>query len=136
MELFDDGFRFSDDKTLISQESVLRLLSKTYWASDRTAECLRRAIDHSVSYGVYAGDAQIGFARVVTDNATMFYIADVVIDEEYRGRGLGKKLVGFITGQDAYRNLTGMLLTNDAHGLYAQYGFTSESQKFMLRKRV
>ena len=94
------------------------------------------AIENSACYGVYDGASLIGFARVVTDKATMYYIADVVIDEEHRGRGLGKRLIGFITGQDAYKNLTGMLLTRDAHGLYEHYGFMKEPNVFMMKKRV
>jgi GNAT superfamily N-acetyltransferase len=80
------------------------------------------------------GTRQVGFARVVTDYATMYYLCDVFIDEEYRGKGLGKKLVSYITQFEAIRNLNAILGTKDAHELYEQYGFTKDPDRFMRRR--
>ena len=76
-------------------------------------------------FGVYEGDRQLGFARVVTDYATFGYLADVFIDEAYRGRGLSKWLMEIIMGHPQLQGFrTWQLATRDAHGLYARFGFT------------
>ena len=82
-------------------------------------------MDHSSCYGVYMDDERklVGFARVISDFATTYYLADVIIDQAYRHRGLGKALVSYIVSLPEYAGLRGLLLTKDAHGLYEKYGF-------------
>ncbi|MNW04472.1 Acetyltransferase (GNAT) family protein [compost metagenome] len=63
----------------------------------------------------------------------MFYLCDVFIDEDYRGMGIGKKLVETLTTSDEYKDLIGLLGTKDAHELYKQYGFESDMERFMRR---
>lgn len=83
------------------------------------------AIENSLCFGVYHKDRQIGFARIISDLATVAYLGDVYILEEYRGKGLSKWLVETIM---AHPDLQGLrrwiLLTGDAHGLYRQFGWT------------
>ncbi|WP_441874589.1 GNAT family N-acetyltransferase [Paenibacillus sp. 2TAB26] len=93
---------------------------------------IKKSINNSVCFGVYDGDKQVGFARVVTDFATMYYLCDVYIDEEYRGAGLGKKLVEVITEQ--FEGMMGLLGTLDGHGLYEKYGFMKNTERFMNRR--
>jgi GNAT superfamily N-acetyltransferase len=85
---------------------------------------VRRSNEHSLCFGVYKQEAQVGFARVVTDRATFAYLADVFIVDEHRGRGLGKWLIDTILSHD---DLTGLrrwlLVTRDAHDLYRKCGF-------------
>ena len=109
----------------IDPEEVIRLLKTTYWANQRSGEQIRKSMDNSVCYGVYleAERKLVGFARVISDFATTWYLADVVIDPDFRHRGLGKALVSHIVSQPEYAGLRGLLLTRDAHGLYEQYGF-------------
>ena len=76
---------------------------------------------------VYENNKQVGFAGVITDNATFGYLADVFIDENYRGKGLSKELMKFIMEQELTKKLRRfMLATLDAHSLYAQFGFESQ----------
>jgi len=76
-------------------------------------------------FGVYRGAAQVGFARVITDQATFAYLADVYILEPHRGRGLSKRLMRYIVSRPQLRGLRRfMLVTRDAHELYRQFGFT------------
>ena len=75
----------------------------------------------------------VGFARVISDHATTWYLCDVVIDPEYRHQGLGKKLVSHIASLPEYTGLLGMLLTKDAHGLYEKYGFGRVDGRAMTR---
>lgn len=128
-----EDFFISDDKSLIQIERVYELLSKTYWAENRSREIIALSIENSCCFGIYKDNVLIGFARCITDFAVMYYLADVVIDENYRGQGLGKALVKFITEHDKFSHLLGVLETRNAHGLYEQFGFQT-SKGFAMRK--
>ncbi len=96
----------------------------SYWAQNRTLEQTKTAIEHSICFGLYHGYTQIGFARVVSDQATFAYIGDVFVLEEFRGKGLSKWLMETILSHPELQGLRRWLLaTRDAHGLYEQYGF-------------
>lgn len=101
------------------------LSGESYWARGIPREVVARAIQHSLCVGVFDAAAQVAFARAVTDRATYAYLADVYVLEPYRGRGLGKWMMETLV---AHPDLQGLrrwsLMTKDAHGLYAQYGFT------------
>jgi GNAT superfamily N-acetyltransferase len=87
---------------------------------------VQRSLEHSLNFGVYNEDQQIGFARLVTDYATFAYLADVFILEAFRGRGLATWLVEVITARPDLRGLQHWsLVTRDAHGLYRKVGFTA-----------
>jgi GNAT superfamily N-acetyltransferase len=117
-------FTLSDDPARLDHDAIWTFISTAYWARARTREQHERALAHSLCFGVYDGDSQIGFARVVTDYAITAHIADVYILEPYRGRGLSKRLMSAILDHPELtwvRRFT--LNTDDAHGLYAQFGF-------------
>ena len=64
-------------------------------------------------------------AHVVTDRATFGWICDVFVDAARRGAGLGKLIMNYIQGHPDLQGFRRMhLATRDAHGLYAQFGFT------------
>ena len=99
-------------------------------------EIVERSIDHSLSFGLYQGDSQVGFARVITDYATFAYIGDVFILEEFRGQGLSKWLMEIVVAHPQLQGLRRWLLgTKDAHGLYTKVGFTpmKSPERFMER---
>jgi N-acetylglutamate synthase and related acetyltransferases len=104
---------------------VKELFSQTYWANNRNEEKIKKCIENSLCYGAFTKeeDKLIGFARVITDFVTTYYICDVIVDEEYRGSGAGKALVKMITEDSRLQDMRGMLLTEHAHGLYQQFGF-------------
>jgi len=127
------------DPALIDRELVHRYLStESYWAKGVPFETVSKSIDHSLCFGLYHGNRQIGFARMVTDRATFTYLADVFILDEERGKGLSKWLMEEI---DTHPDLQGlrrwMLGTRDAHGLYEQFGWTvmpeEQRARFMQR---
>jgi GNAT superfamily N-acetyltransferase len=119
-----DAFTISDDPSRLDPDAVWDFLSRTYWARMRTREQHDRAIAHSLCLGVFHGEAQIGFARVITDRAVTAHIADVYILEPYRGRGLSKWLMSVILAHPELALVRRFTLnTDDAHGLYAQFGF-------------
>jgi GNAT superfamily N-acetyltransferase len=97
--------------------------NQSYWAKGRPIETMRRALDHSLNFGLYKND-QIGFARVVTDYATFAWIADVFVLPDYRGHGLSKWLMEVILSHPKLQGFRRWVLaTKDAHGLYARFGF-------------
>jgi GNAT superfamily N-acetyltransferase len=122
-----EGFLYSTDKAKLNVVYIHQYLSeKSYWAKNIPLETVKLSIEGSLCFGVYHQDNQIGFARVITDYATFGYLADVFIDENYRGKGLSKELIRFIMYMDIIKKLRRfMLATLDAHGLYAQFGFKS-----------
>lgn len=126
MEYIRNNFTVSDDPARLDMDAICDFLSRAYWAQNRSRETIEKSIMHSLNFGVYDGEKQIGFARVVTDYAIFAYLCDVFIHEDYRGRALGKWMMECVM---AHPELQGMrrwcLLTYDAHGLYAQSGFTA-----------
>lgn len=135
------GFLVSTDRSRLDLDVIHGFLTNCYWSKGIPREIVARAIEHSLCFGVYdvgggksplspnaAGNGaprQVGFARVITDFATYAYIADVFVLETHRGHGLGKSLMQCITEHPMLQGLRRWSLsTLDAHGLYAQFGFT------------
>jgi GNAT superfamily N-acetyltransferase len=139
MKLQLNGYFVSDDKNLLSSAAIHRYLAfESYWARGRSLETVKKSIEHSLCFGVYTNDSeQIGFARVITDYATTYYICDLFILPEHRKAGLGKHLMQVIVDHPKLKGLTGLLLTKDAHGLYRKFGFSDAEDvqaRFMLKR--
>jgi GNAT superfamily N-acetyltransferase len=118
-------YTISTDKERLDLDVIHKFLSEeSYWAGERTLEQTKTAIENSICFGLYRGDKQIGFARVVSDKATFAYIGDVFIIDEFRGRGLSKWLMQMIVDHPELQGLRRWVLaTRDAHGLYEQFEF-------------
>ena len=116
-------YQISDDPALLQVDAIHAMLKKSYWANDRSRETIARSIAHSLCFGVYKAGEQIGFARCITDYASSFLLVDVIIDDRFRGQGLGKALVSFVVSHESLQGLTGTLATRDAHTLYERFGF-------------
>lgn len=114
---------------------VMALLKETYWAADRSAQQVEKSMEHSRCYGIYLQEAKqlVGFARVISDFATTYYLCDVVIASRYRGNGLGKALVAHIEQQPEYQGLRGILITRDAHSLYEKFGYQTIDGRAMVK---
>lgn len=127
MQLQRDQFTISDDPTRLDLDALWDFLHTAYWAAARTREQQDRAIAHSLCFSLFdeaSGGKQIGFARIITDYAITAHIADVYILPEYRGHGLSKWLVQAILDHPELKMVWRFTLnTDDAHGLYAQFGF-------------
>ena len=117
-------YLISTDKSRLDLTLIHNFLTKSYWAAGIPLEVVRRSIEHSLSFGLYIEDQQIGYARVITDYATFAYLGDVFILEPFRGQGLSKWLMEVVVthpGLQGFRRW--ILLTQDAHGLYKKVGF-------------
>ena len=120
-----EEFTISTDKSKIDIDYVHGFLTHSYWSPGIPVETVKRAMENSLCFGVYDNDKQVGYARMITDQATFAYLADVFIDENSRGKGLGKWLIETILAHPGLQGLRRILLaTRDAHSLYAQFGFT------------
>jgi GNAT superfamily N-acetyltransferase len=119
-----DHYRISTDRSRLDVPFIHHwLCTESYWAQGRPLETVQRSIENSLCFGVYDGDQQVGFARVVTDYVTFAWLCDVFIAGSHRGRGLGKWLIETITAQPGLVNLKNFILaTRDAHGLYRNHG--------------
>lgn len=118
-------FEIDTDKVRLQLDVIQSFLANdSYWAQTRTLEQTKTAIENSICFGVFHGERQIGFARVVSDKATFAYIGDVFIIDEFRGRGLSKWLMQVIVEHADLQGLRRWVLaTRDAHGLYRQFEF-------------
>jgi len=116
----------STDPARIDVDAVYKFLTNCYWAKGIPRDVVTRSIEHSLCFGIYHGTAgQVGFARVISDFATIAYLGDVFVLESHRRRGLSKWMMECITQHPALQGLRRwILLTRDAHGLYSQFGFT------------
>ena len=122
MELTNGQYSISTGR--IDLDAVHAFLSRSFWAEGIPKDLVARAASNSVCFSLFDGPSQVGFARVVTDRATFAYLCDVYVLESHRGRGLGKWLIETVMDHPDLQGLRRFLLvTRDAHGLYARHGF-------------
>ncbi|HEX5225767.1 MAG TPA: GNAT family N-acetyltransferase [Solirubrobacteraceae bacterium] len=147
------GFELDDDRGRLDVAAIHAYISgESYWGRGRPRELVQLAIDGSRRVvGLYHRGAQVGFARAVSDGATVAYLADVYVLAEHRGRGLGLALVReMIEGErddggrgarspaagPGGRDVRWLLHTADAQGLYAKLGFTTGPPQYPLMERT
>ena len=133
MEWAYGEYMISNDKSLLSVDRIHNLLSSSLRGSKRSKENIRVAMGILSATGSSTARVRYGFARVVTDAATVYWLCDVFVEEAHRRRQLGKKLVQCVLETPELKGLLGILATNEAHGLYEKYGFTRDSRQFMMR---
>jgi len=118
------GFEFSDDRARLQRDRIHGWLAGSYWSPGIARAVVDRAIDESHCLGVYRGGEQVAFARMITDHATFAWLADVWVDENVRGQGLGQRMVRWFLDHPDFVGLRRIgLVTRDAHGVYARQGF-------------
>lgn len=132
------AYVISTDAARLDREAIHRFLTSSYWSPGIPKEVIERAIEHSLNFGLYHADAQIGFARVITDRATFAYVCDVFVLDTYQRQGLGTWLMETVSNHPELQGLRRwILLTRDAHSLYRKVGFSAVRQpdRFMERAR-
>ncbi len=130
--------QISTDKSQLDIEMIHRYLSeRSYWAIGRTREMVEKSIEHSICFGAYYEGKQVGFARVVTDYTVFGWVLDVFVLEEFRRKNIGKLLVSAIVNHPDIVGLRRVGLgTDDAHGLYSQFGFTGLMKPENMMERI
>lgn len=132
-------FRISTDIREMDVDLVHDYLSKqSYWAKGRGKEEVIKSMENSICFAVFDGNAQIGFARLVTDYVVFAWLMDVFVINEYKNKGVGRFLMDFIMNLPEIKEVNGFgLRTKDAHGFYIKYGFhqISEPETWMQKIR-
>lgn len=135
MEIIEGEYIFTDNDSRIKLGEVVNLLRQSHWAKNRSIETIAKTIETSLCFAIFHNDIQIGFARVVSDYAVYSLILDVIIDEKYRGNGLGKKLIELINNHPSIKDTSKVLWTKYAEKLYSKCGFKEEDcYKFMFNR--
>jgi GNAT superfamily N-acetyltransferase len=131
-------YTISTDRARLDLDLVHRFLSEdAYWSPGVARDVVQRSIRNSLCFGLYDGEGQVGFARIVTDCAAVAYLADVFVMPGHRGRGLGKWLVETVLLHPDLQNLRRFFLgTADAHSLYERYGFRPVDPQRMMERRT
>lgn len=116
----------------------MNLIKQTYWAPDRSKEDFLLAMKHSLNFGAFdENDNLVGYARVVTDYVTIWYLCDVIVDKNYRGQGIGKMLMSSIISDNRFAKSSALLKTKDAHGLYRKFGFLDvDTNRVMYKEKT
>ncbi|MBI5802150.1 MAG: GNAT family N-acetyltransferase [Verrucomicrobia bacterium] len=133
MEWQREAYTLTDETSRLDLAVVVALLRHTYWAAERPVEITERSLQHSLSFGLFHGAKQVGFARVVTDRATIGYLCDVVIADAHRGKGVGKWLLTCILEHPELRGCRIDLFTKDAQEFYRAFGFGPHKYTNMVR---
>ena len=122
------AYEISTDSARLDVDAIHAFLTRSYWSPGIPRATVARAIANSLCFGAFWQGQQVGFARVVTDRTTFAYLCDVYVLEAHRGHGLAKQLMDRVMKHPDLQGLRRMMLaTLDAHGLYAQFGFTALS---------
>ena len=126
MEWSKDRFRISCDPRCLDREFIASFLSDTYWANGIPRSTVEKSLDGSICFSLLYSGRQIGFARVISDRATIAFLNDVFVIPEYRGIGLGTWLIECTLAHPELKGLKRwVLVTRDAHQLYRKFGFQS-----------
>lgn len=133
MQINYENYIISDCAELLQPNSIYHLLKTTYWAKNRTMETVLQSLKTSLCFGVYLDGEQIGFARCVTDYATVYWLCDVIIDSKHRKKGIGSALVECIVQHDIFKPLLGILSSGHSKELYAAHGFRLSTNGFMIK---
>ena len=125
-EATQGDYLITTDPAKLDVDAIHHYLSQeSYWAAGIPKPVVEKSINNSLCFGLYYKDAQVGFARLVTDKATFAYLADVFVITAHRGKGLSKWLMQTIHAHPELQNLRRWWLgTKDAHSLYEQFGWT------------
>ncbi len=130
-------YEIDTDRQRLDLSLIHGFLAQSHWAKGIPRAVLEQALAHSLPFGIYCGERQVGFARVVTDHATFAYLADVFVVEGERGKGLGRWLIETILAAPGLQGLRRWLLgTRDAHGLYRRCGFGEPAPPFSFLERT
>lgn len=137
----ENEFYISMDKTKMNVVFIHDYLcNHSYWAKDRSIEMVMKSMENSLCFGAFTTQGkQIAFARLVTDYVVFAWLMDVFVDDTFRGKGIGKKLIEYILSLPELQNVNGIgLRTSDAHGLYQKFGFKEieDTNTWMLRKKI
>ena len=118
-------YKIIKNDTEYNLDDLTKLLNTSYWAKNRKKETVKKTVENSLCYFAYDTNKNklIGFARAITDYTTNYYLCDVIVDKEYRGEEIGKKLVETLINDENLINLRGLLSKKETKKFYEKFGF-------------
>jgi len=132
-----DDYLVTTDDGRADVDAIWEFLRTAYWCEGIDRDTVARSLEGSLNFHLLHDGAQVGLARVITDHATFAYLADVYVDERHRRRGLGKRLIEAALSHETLTGLRSwLLLTADAHGLYARFGFRPPARSERVMQRL
>jgi GNAT superfamily N-acetyltransferase len=134
MEWKKDEFLITDNQSAADIDFVHTSLNSTYWAENRTREVVEKSLEKSVLLSLFKGEEQIGFTRIVSDEATFAWVSDVFVHPDHRGKGLGVWLMECTMAHPVMDVTLQILATKDAQGLYEKFGF--QRREMMFRRKA
>ncbi|MBV6623130.1 MAG: GNAT family N-acetyltransferase [Rivularia sp. (in: Bacteria)] len=126
---------FSDAKSKIDIVQLQKLFTLgAFWAKERNVEDLAEAIKNSEPViAVWNKQQLIGFARATSDGVYRATIWDVVIHPDFRGTGLGSKLVETVLSHPRMSKVERVyLMTTHQQRFYEKIGFEQNSSTTMV----
>ena len=133
MQWRKNKYSLTDELARLDLDAVCALLHSTYWAATRSRKLIAKSLQYSLNFGLFCGGAQVGFARLLTDFATVGYLCDVIISEEHRGKGIGKWMLSQILAHPGLRGCRIDLFTRSAQDFYRPFGFGPHVDKSLVR---
>lgn len=136
MEWTQGEFTVTCDPARQDLDVIHGFLSRSYWAKGIPRDTVARSLEGSVCFALLHRGTQVGFARVISDGATIAYLGDVFVLADYRGQGLSKWLMACVTSHPGLQGMRRWILaTSDAHSLYEKFGFTPLKQPAAFMER-
>jgi N-acetylglutamate synthase-like GNAT family acetyltransferase len=122
-------YLITDEKKSIDLLATKEMLNSTHWAKERDWATIKKTIENSLCFSLFHRDRQIGFGRVISDFTTYAMFFDIIIEQSFRGKGLGSWLFETMTNHPSIKDLKQVLWTSFAEGLYKKHGFRSVNEK-------
>lgn len=114
---------------------VRRLYDGAGWWPDWDVAGIQRAIDATISVGAWDGERLVGLSRAISDGVHRAYVEDVVIDPDYRGQGIGEKLVALLMEQLADVHVTSLFCEPERVSFYSRNGFRASETQVMMHRQ-
>lgn len=118
----------------IDAADVRRLYDGAGWWPDWGVTGIQRAIDATIGVGAWDGERLVGFSRALSDGEHRAYIEDVVIDPDFRGRGIGEKLVAMLVQQLNDVHITSLFCEPERVDFYSRNGFRPSKTQVMMHR--
>ena len=120
----------NNDKSKLNVAKIHDFLTHhSSWAKGISLATVATSIKHSICFGAYLNAEQVGFCRVITDQATFANLVDVIVWPEHRGKGISRLLMAAVLQHLSVQHVRRFTLaTSNAHGLYQKFGFTALSK--------
>ncbi len=135
MQWTNGEYIITDEREKVDVDKLHEMLSKTYWAANRTKDTTIKSLDKVICFSMYYNNEQIGFARVITDEVVFSWICDIIVEEKFRGKGLGSWLMECVMNHPKIKNTRQALSTSSAYGLYEKCGFIRTETMYKLPKK-